>query len=174
MAETTTLIALFEDVDPAAEAIERLRSMGVKDEEMEVFSGVPVLERVLGRPKRHTNVGRLALGGAALGFLFGLFLNFGTPFLFPLRVGGQPLFPLPTGIILAFEMSMLGLMGTAFIAVFLESNFPIYKPLEYVPEVSDGKIAVLFKVPEDEQARYVSAMQAEGAESVAPAVARHL
>lgn len=174
MADMTTLLALFRDVDPAAEAIERLRGLGVADDQMDVISGVPVLERVLGRPKRHTNVGRLALGGASAGFLFGLFLAFGTPYLFPLHVGGQPLYPIPPGIILVFEMSMLGLMGTAFIGVFLESYFPVYRKLEYVPEVSDGKIAILFKCPGQEADKFIQAMQALGAENVAPAVARQL
>jgi hypothetical protein len=174
MADTTTLLALFPDVDPAAEAIERLHTLGIADDQMDVISGIPVLERVLGRPKRHTNVSRLALGGAALGFLFGLFLAYGTPYLFSIHVGGQPLYPIPPGIILVFEMSMLGLMGAAFIGVFLESSFPVYRKLEYVPEVSDGKIAILFKVPGPDESKFIQAMKDQGAESVGPAVARHL
>jgi Alternative complex III, ActD subunit len=174
MAETTTLLALFQDVDPAAEALDKLRTLGIAEDQMEVISGIPILPRVLGRPKRHTNVGRLALGGAALGLFFGIFLNFGTPYLFPLHVGGQPLYPIPPGIILAFEMAMLGLMGSAFIGVFLESYFPAYRKLEYVPEVSDGKIAILFKCPGQDENKFIEAMQALGAESVAPATARQL
>ena len=96
------------------------------------------------------------------------------PYLFTVHVGGQPLYPVPPGIILVFEMSMLGLMGSAFLGVFLESNFPAYRPLEYVPEVSDGKIAVLFKCPAEEQDKFIQAMQALGAESVGPAEARQL
>jgi hypothetical protein len=174
MAETTTYLALFKDIDPAAEAIERLRKLGVTDEQMDVVSGVPVLERVLGRPKKHTLVGRLALGGAALGFLLGLFLAYGTPYLFTVHVGGQPIYPIPPGIILVFEMSMLGLMGSAFIGVFLESYFPVYKPLDYVPEISDGKVAILFQCPDKDEKKLTDAMKALGAESVGPAVARQL
>lgn len=174
MAETTPLLALFQDIDPAADAIERLRTLGVTDDQMEVISGIPILARVLGRPKKHTNIPRLALGGAAIGFLFGLFLAYGTPYLFPLHTGGQPLYPIPPGIILVFEMSMLGLMGTAFISVFLESTFPAYRKLEYVPEVSDGKIAILFKCPSEDENQFIEAMKAQGAESVGPAVARSL
>jgi hypothetical protein len=174
MAETKTLLALFQDVDPAADAIERLRNMGVEDEQMEVISGIPILAPVLGRPRRHTSIPRLALGGAGAGFLFGLFLNFGTPYLFSLHVGGQPLYPIPPGIILVFEMSMLGLMGMTFIGVFLESRFPAYRKFEYVPEVSDGKVAILFKVPENDTEKFTQAMKDQGAESVGPAVARQL
>jgi len=174
MADTTTLLALFQDIDPAADAIEQLRKLGVEDDQMEVISGIPILGKVLGRPKRHTNVARLALGGAGAGFLLGLFLAYGTPYLFNVHVGGQPLYPIPPGIILVFEMSMLGLMGTAFIGVFLESNFPVYRKLEYVPEVSNGKIAILFKCADSEKDKFIEAMRTLGAESVEPAVARHL
>jgi hypothetical protein len=71
-------------------------------------------------------------------------------------------------------MSMLGLMGSAFLGVFLESYFPAYHPMKYVPEVSDGKIALLFECPAGEQDKYIQAMQALGAESVATAEARQL
>jgi hypothetical protein len=174
MTETSTLLALFTDVDPASEAVERLRALGVPDEQMDIVSGIPLLDTALGRPKKHTNVTRLALGGAGAGFLLGLFLAYGTPYLFTVHVGGQPVYPIPPGIILVFEMSMLGLMGFAFLGVFLESNFPAYHPLKYVPEVSNGKIAVLFECPTEEQDKFVQAMQALGAESVGPVEARQL
>ena len=174
MAEPVTLLALFQDIDPAAEAIERLHALGVDDEHMDVVSGVPVLERVLGRPKLTTRVGKLALGGAAAGFLFGLFLAYGTPTLFTVHVGGQPLYPIPVGIILVFEMSMLGLMGMAFLGVFLESYFPAYHKMKYVPDVSDGKVAVLFECAPGEEKKFIAAMTKAGAESVEPAEARQL
>ena len=174
MTDSSTLLALFKDIDPAAQAVERLRGLGVRDDQMEVISGIPLLETALGRPKQHTNVTRLALGGAGAGFLLGLFLAYGTPYLFTVHVGGQPVYPIPPGIILVFEMSMLGLMGMAFLGVFLESNFPAYHPMKYIPEVSDGKIAVLFECPSGEQEKFIQAMQALGAESVGPAEARQL
>jgi Alternative complex III, ActD subunit len=174
MEEPTTLLALFKDIDPSAEAIEQLRKMGIKDDQIEVISGIPILGSALGRPKKHTNVGRLALGGAGLGILLGLFLNYGTPYLFKLHVGGQPLYPFPPGIILVFEMGMLGLMGSAFLGVFLESRFPAYRPAKYLPEISDGKIAVLFECPAAEQDKFIQVMQALGAESIGPAEARRL
>ena len=174
MTDTSTLLALFKDVDPAADAIERLRALGMRDDQMDVVSGIPLLETALGRPKKHTNVIRLALGGAAAGFLLGLFFAYATPYLFTVHVGGQPVYPIPPGIILVFEMSMLGLMGMAFLGVFLESNFPVYRPLKYLPEVSNGKIAVLFECPAGEQDKFIQIMQTLGAESVGPVEARQL
>ena len=174
MTDTSTLLALFPDIDPAAEAIGQLHALGLHDDQVEVISGIPLLGAALGRPKKHTNVPLLALGGAGAGFLLGLFLAYGTPFLFTVHVGGQPLYPVPPGIILVFEMSMLGLMGMAFLGVFLESRYPAYRREKYSIQVSDGKIAIIFECPSGEQDKFIQAMLAQGAETVEPAEARQL
>ncbi len=170
----TTMLALFEDIDPVANAIEKLHEMGVTNDRIDVMSGVPINPRMLGRPHPWTNVSRLALGGAVGGFLFGLFLNWGTPNLYAVRVGGQALTPIPPGLILLFEMTMLFALLSTFLGVFLESYFPNYRPLEYVPQISDGKIGLFFRVPQDDQQKYTDALSELGAESVEPHEARML
>ncbi len=172
--ESKTLLALFEDIDPAADAIDKLRELGVDDEHMNVISGIPFKEQILGRPSVWTNVPRIAMGGAIIGAILGVFLIFGVPYLFPLHVGGQPLYPIPPFYIIGFEMIMLGLMGASFIGLFLDSRFPSYEPTEYVPEISDGKIAVLFSCPSDLQAKFENAMKKMGAEWVRPVEAEKL
>ncbi|PIV28723.1 MAG: hypothetical protein COS37_00310, partial [Anaerolineae bacterium CG03_land_8_20_14_0_80_58_20] len=79
MTQEISLLAVFSDLGPAADAIEQLRLIGVHDDCMNVISGIPVTEAMLGRPSQWTNVPRLALGGAILGFLTGLLLAFLTP-----------------------------------------------------------------------------------------------
>jgi hypothetical protein len=169
-----TLLAVFPDLDPAAQAIEKLRALGVDDGNMNVISGIPVTEAMLGRPRQWTNVPRLALGGAAAGFLFGLFLAVGTPNLYPVHVGGQPLVPVPPGIVIVFEMTMLLMLIATFVGVFLDSYFPSYRPKEYVAEISDGKIGILFVCPAEKEKKLVEAMTRLGAESVQPAEAQQL
>ena len=61
-----------------------------------------------------------------------------------------------------------------FIGVFLESRFPSYRPMEYVPEISDGKFAILFLCPQDMQNQFTKAMTALGAEKVEVAEAQQL
>jgi hypothetical protein len=174
MSEALTLLALFEDIDPAAEAIEKLYELGLESDQMDVISGVPISHHILGRPKVKTGVPRLGLVGLTLGLLAGAFLIYGIPYLYPLHVGGQPLFPVPPGIIIIFELTMLGLMGFAFLGVFVFSRFPSYEPTDYVPEVSDGKIAVFFQCPKDRQEEFEKAMHTMGAESVEPKEAQKL
>ena len=174
MADTTTLLAIFEDFEPASRGVEKLQQLGVEDDDMNVISGVPIKNTILGRPPAITYVSRIGLFGAILGMGLGLFFIYGVKYLYPLYVGGQPIFPVPQGIIITFEMTMLGLMGFSFIGMFVDSGFPSYTPKQYTPEISDGKVAVLFSCPAGEQEKFVDALKATGAESVEPVEARQL
>ena len=168
------LLALFDPIVPAADGIEKLHEMGVDDEHMTVISGIPVAERLLGRPQYKSYVPRMTALGAVLGFFFGIFLNWGTPTLYTLHVGGQPVTAIPPGIIIVFEMTMLFLMVFTFIGLFLNSRFPTYTPKYYVPEVSDGKIAVLFPCESEAESRWVDSLKGAGAVSVERAEERQL
>jgi hypothetical protein len=174
MSDEKTFLALFEDIDPAVEALDRLREHGVGEGEMNVISGVPFTEHILGRQRVWTNVPRLALGGAAGGLLLGIFLAVGLPYLYPLKIGGQGLVDGAPTIVLLFEMTMLGLMAATFVGVFLDSAFPSYRPKEYVPEISDGKIAILYTIPEEKEGEVSQALTSLSAESIAPAERRQL
>jgi len=169
-----TLLAVFSDIDPAADAIEKLHEIGIQDENINVISGVPFTHKMLGRPHPWTNVSRLSMGGAIAGFIVGLFLNFGTPNLYTGLVGGQYVTPIPPGLIVVFEMTMLFALLATFLGVFLDSYFPNYRPMEYVAEVSDGKIAVFFKCSDDDQKKITDAMEKLGAESIKTAEAQQL
>ncbi len=174
MSDSTMLLAVFEDLEPAANGIEKLHELGIPDDELTIISGIPVKNTILGRPSVITFVSQIAFVGALMGMALGLFLIYGTPYLFPLLVGGQPIYPVPQGIIITFEMTMLGLMGFAFIGMFVDSGFPSYAPKEYVPEISDGKIAVFFHCNEADKKKFTDALVKAGAEEVKPAEARQL
>jgi hypothetical protein len=148
--------------------------MGVADHDMNVISGLPIPGRVLGRPNAVTHVSRIALAGAGMGAVFGLLLLYGTAYLYPLHVGNQPIYPVPMGWIVTFEMTMLGLMGFAFLGLFVDSGFPSYTPKDYVPEISSGKIAVLFKCDSEDEKKIADSLTKIGAESVKRAEARQL
>jgi hypothetical protein len=174
MTEEKSILAVFADLDPAADAIEQLRRMGVHDDCMNVISGIPVTEAMLGRPSQWTNVPRLAMGGAILGFLVGILLAFVTPTSYGIKVGGQGFAPVPPAIIVLFELTMLGMLLSTFLGVFLDSFFPSYRPMKYVTEVSDGKIAILIECPQADETKITDALKKLGAESVRLAEAQHL
>jgi hypothetical protein len=178
MAESKVIdiLAVFPDLEPAADAIEHLRSIGVHDDCMNVISGIPVTEAMLGRPNKWTNVPRIAMGGAILGFLGGAFLMFVSPYLYPypIQVSTQYPVPGPPTVVVLFELTMLGMLLSTFLGVFLDSLFPNYRPMKYVPEISDGKIAILVECSHVEEKKITDALNKLGAESVKPAEAQHL
>lgn len=161
-------LALFkeEQIDHAAEAIARLRGLGIADKDMSVISGIPFSEKVLDRPMSWTNVGRIGMAGAVAGFLVAAFLNFGTPLLYPIRVAAMPLQPIPTAIVVTFELTMLGLLISTFIGVFIETITPSFGPKGYHPKISDGHIGVLFSGPAELDQGIHSALGELGAELV--------
>ena len=174
MSDMKTFLALFTEIDPAVGAIDRLREHGVKDDQMNVISGIPLTNQILGRPRVWSNVPRLALGGAVGGLLFGLFLAAGITNLYPLKIGGQGLVSGAPSVVLFFEMMMLGLLASTFLGVFLDSKFPSYRPKEYIAEISEGKIAILYSIPEEKENEVKDVLNSLGAESVSPAERRQL
>lgn len=159
-------LAVFDDIEPAANGIARLKEMGVKDGDINVVSGLPFPARALGRPRATSWVAKIGMAGAVGGAALGLFLLYGTAFMYPLHVGGQPIYPIPMVFIATFETAMLGLMSSAFLGLFVDSGFPSYTPKEYVTEVSDGKIAVFFTSDGADERRFVDSLTKLGAESV--------
>jgi hypothetical protein len=71
-------------------------------------------------------------------------------------------------------MTMLFALLSTFLGVFLDSFFPNYGPMEYVPQISDGKIGIFFKIPQDDEQQFIDTLNQMGAESVMPTEARPL
>jgi hypothetical protein len=99
-----------------------------------------------------------------------------TPYLYPvpIQVGPQATIPGPPAFVILFELTMLGMLLSTFLGVFLDSYFPNYRPMEYVKEISDGKIAIFFICPEESRENFTRAMTALGAEKVEVAEVEHL
>ncbi len=159
-------VALFDGLDETAQALDALREVGIEDDRMEVMSGVPFGEKMLGRPAVMTHVGKFALVGAVLGFLSSVALNFGTVALYPLRVGGFPLYAVAPTWVLAFELTMLGMLLSTFFGVLVELVFDMYSPKPYDPAISDGKIGIFFTCGEETFSKAKAAMQQLGASAV--------
>jgi hypothetical protein len=159
-------LAIFKEdrIDEAAEAVELLRGLGIADKDMSILSGIPYSEHILGRPMNWTRIGLIGMGGALVGFVTALALSLGTQSLYPIRVGNQPFWAIPTSIVVVFELTMLGLLISTFIGVFVETITPSYGPKGYDPRVSDGNIAILFTCPPDLDEKIHAALAPLGAE----------
>jgi len=176
MARPIVHLALFKEdqLEQATEAIHALRHLGVSDKDMSVISGVPYSEKILGRPMSWTRIPLIGGLGALAGFLVAMFLNFGTPLLYPIRVGGMAYQTIPTSIVVTFELTMLGLLISTFIGVFVETISPSFGPQGYDPRVTDGHIGVLFSSQPELDPSLHETLEKLGAEIVHGAEAKKL
>lgn len=166
MTEKLKILALFEEIDPAADSMDALHEMGIGHEDVDVISGSPIRPEMLGRHHPHSRVPLFAFGGSAFGMFIGILLAFLTPRLYPLNVGNKPLSPGAPSIVVMFEMTMLFMLIFTFLGVFLESMFPDYSKKEYLPELSDGDIALLVEIAPEQQIALEKAMKNSGAKLV--------
>jgi len=154
MSATVGLLASFDYVDSAVNAIGELRAAGLK--KITAYMPYPDhhIEEALGYDQSPVRVWTLAGGlcGAAGGFAFTAF----TSMDWPLVTGGKPILSMPAYVIISFEMMVLfGALATV-IGLFINSRLPYMKPMVvYDPEFSAGKFGVYVTVAADriDQAR---------------------
>ena len=121
---------------------------------------------MLGRPTPPARVPIFGMLGALGGLSTALFFNVGTPLLYAIRVGGQPLIPIPTSAVLTFELTMLGLLVGTFLGVMWTIRLPTARRRPYDSRVADGHIGVLLLCTKDQVDDLRTLMLARGAEEV--------
>ena len=152
MAETTVL-GLFEDIDHAADALNRLRGAGgTAATDLMVLSSVPFPEGVLEVDKSPIRLPLITVIFAFVGIAFGIALAGGTAELYLLRVGGKPISPVPPIGIIAYEMMMLFALSAAFLAALFEMRLPSWRAKVYDPRISEGLIGIAAHCADDRQA----------------------
>jgi len=168
MADGTVHMALFREdqLEEAAEAISRLHEMGIGNDDISVISGLPLSDRVLGRPMSWSRVPLIAGVGALAGFVLAFTLVFGSQYFYPIRVGVMPHTPVPTSIVVLFELTMLGMLVSTLLGVVVETISPSFGPAGYDARITDGHIGVLFTSPNELDNQVHSRLTELGAELV--------
>ncbi len=136
-------LGLYREVEKAADGIDRLRKLGIKDSQISVISGIPLKAELLGRPKPKGCVGRMSFFGALTGAGVAVFLTAGIWLLYVLNTGGQPIIPIPPSLIVLFELTMLGTMWTAFFSLLVSNRFPFMKHQIYDVRITEDSIGVI-------------------------------
>ncbi len=140
------VLALFRELGPVGDAIDRLRGLGIRDDKIEVLSPIPYPPSTLGRRKPPNRLVEFAAYGAASGFLIGIFLTVGTTNLYPLDQSGQPLVPVPPSIVVIFEYLMLFALAFTFVRFMYESRSPGTWDQIYDPRLTEDAIGILVGV----------------------------
>ena len=148
MSRTIGLLASFDYVDSAVNAIGELRAAGLK--KITAYMPYPEhhIEEALGYDQSPVRV--WALAGGLLGAAGGFALTSFTSMDWPLVTGGKPILSIPAYVIIAFEMMVLfGALSTV-IGLFINSRLPYIKPMVvYDPDFSAGKFGIYVTVPAD-------------------------
>jgi hypothetical protein len=161
--DQAVVIGSFTDVERPAEALEQLRALGIDDRDITVMSSVPYATAILGRPQVRTPLSWISLAGAVLGLVIGVFFVVITPYLYVIRVGGQPISPTPPALLLLYEFAMLFLIAATFGGLLFLNRTPGSEPEYYDPHLSDGRIALVVHYPAEKKAEVVAVLEAQGA-----------
>ena len=152
MAETT-ILALFEEIEPAASALNRLRGEGgTASQDLMVLSSVPFPEGVLEADKSPIRLPLITVIFAFVGIAFGILLAGGTAQLYLIPGGGKPISPAPPIGIIAYEMMMLFALSSAFLAALFEMRLPNWRAKVYDSRISEGLIGVAAHCANEKQA----------------------
>ena len=158
-------LGVFQEVDTAVHAIERLRAAGMTD--LETYSPLPQhdLEHALHRPQSPVRLFTLvgALTGTATGFALAIW----TSLDWPLITGGKPIVSLPAFVVIGFEVTILfGALATVLGLIINARLGAPMKGVAYDPRFSAGHFGVLVDAPANQGAEARRIMEEAGAEEV--------
>ena len=134
------VLAAFQHIDAACDAITALRAQGRKD--FTVYSAAPnhELEYALGVENSPVRV--FTLIGGVTGVCAGLGMTFWMSLDWPLLVGGKPIATVPPYVVFMFElMVLLGALSTVVGLVIMSLTRPT-TGLAYDPSFSDDRIGI--------------------------------
>jgi len=166
MTDSMVLMGTFQEVERAADTLDKLREVGLAEDDITILSSVPYSPDMLGRPHKTTKLPFISLVSAIVGLLVGIFYAGVTPNLNVIQVGGQPAVPgLPTAVLLyAFTMVFL-IIGT-FLGLLWLSGFPSLDPQYYDPKLADGRIGLILQCKPEQKEAARAVLEAQEAENI--------
>ena len=156
------LLAIYDSVDGAADAVEGLRAAGFADTAVDVVSGVPYPEGAFGEPHTKHRLYTFPFAGAACGFALGVAWLVGAQVTLPLVTGGKPIVALPAVFQILYEGTMIGAVLFTVLGVLFESRLPDGISL-YDDRLGDGYIGVSLNADDDAIARGRDVLAGAGA-----------
>jgi hypothetical protein len=157
------VLAVFADVDQAAQAVRALRLAGHADIRVASPAPFPALAEALGRGR--SRIDSVTLSGAGLGTIAGFALCVATSIAWPLMTGGKPIISVPPFVIIGFELSVLvGALVNLGALVVTATRGRRRRGVPYDPRFSAGRVGV-FVVGGDQWAAERT-LKAGGAEEV--------
>jgi molybdopterin-containing oxidoreductase family membrane subunit len=145
----SAVYALYPNADAAQRAVNSLHAAGVPDERITVISSEPFEEHAFAQRDKATWMGWIAVAGAFVGLVTGVWLTAMTELSWPLPTGNMPIVSWWPNLIVVFELTMLGGIFSAVVTVVVTARLMRRRPPFYDPEVSNGRILVGVEDPAD-------------------------
>jgi hypothetical protein len=174
MSDSAVILSSFLEVDPAAAALGQLQALGIPDGDITVQSSLPFTAEILGRPQIKSRLPVISLVSALVGLGAGIFFTVITPYLYIIRVGGQPVVPVPPTALLMYEFIMLLLIVGTFGGFLALNRFPDNRPHYSDPELTDGRISLIVHSPLDKEADVIAILEEQGGQVVQDPEGRRL
>lgn len=165
MAKTAGTLGVFDGVDTAAHAIERLREAGLRG--ITAYSPVPSHDLEHALHAGESSVRIFTFVGGLTGTASGFALATWTSMNWPLVTGGKPIISIPAWVIIAFELTILfGALSTV-LGMFINMRLPNRNLMQvYDPRFTNDHFGVLITPPAGREAEVRQILQESGATEV--------
>jgi hypothetical protein len=143
MDSSSTVLGLFEEIEPAADALKGLTEVErFAWQDLMVLSSIPFPEGVLESDKSKSNMPLITLVFAFVGIAIGLLLAGGSFALYVIRQGAKPVLSGPPIGIISYEFMMLAALSAAFFCALYEMRLPAWRARVTDPRISEGLIGI--------------------------------
>jgi hypothetical protein len=146
---THSILGLFQQPEPAADAMDGLKEAGFELGTFDVLTGTPYPEGAFGEYVPQHRLFRFPAFGAIIGFTLSLFLTAATQLAYPLVTGGKPILSVFAMLIIMYEMTMLAGVISTVIGIIFESRLPNMKPGIYDTRITEGWIGVVITLDDE-------------------------
>jgi hypothetical protein len=157
------VIAAFQHVDAATDAIRALKELGYKD--FIVYTPVPNVEVAAAVGHKVSPVRRWTLAGGLLGVTTGFAMALWMSYDYPLVVGGKPLGSVVPYVVIGFELTILfGALATILAVAYYAWRTFQHGPHE--PRFTNDTIGIFVPCPAERRAKVEEFLTSKGAEEV--------
>ena len=146
---TTSILGLFQQPEPAADAMDGLKEAGFELGTFDVLTGTPYPEGAFGEHVPQHRLFRFPAFGAIIGFKLSVFLTSVTQLAYPMVTGGKPILSIFAMLIIMYEMTMLAGVIATVVGIIFESRLPNLKPGVYDTRITEGWIGVVITFDDD-------------------------
>ena len=146
---TQSILGLFHQAEPAADALDGLKEAGFNLGTFDVLTGTPYPEGAFGEHVPQHRLFRFPAFGAIIGFTLSVFLTAVTQLAYPMVTGGKPILSVFAMLIIMYEMTMLSGVIATVVGIVFESRLPNMKPGIYDTRITEGWIGVVVTFDDD-------------------------